>query len=283
VDVNAFLVDGLFFATASTYLAACVFFVAYLANAKFAVSGRLGPRLIAVGAVLHATHIVVSSLVWHVCPVEGIHFAMSVVSLLACAVYLVMRSRYRIDVVGAFVAPLALTFLLASRLVSATEPAARYRSTILPLHVTANLLGYAWFSLAFAAAVAYLLQEKRVKEKRLEGLFRRLPPLDALDRAEHRFLLVGFPLFTIGILTGTYWAHEVEAGSATDIARAVFGYATWGLFAGVLSLRAAFGWRGRRAAYGTIAGFAFAVLVLVVYWIKSVAVSAAAAAAVARV
>ena len=279
--MSALFVDGLFFATAITYLAACVAFVAFLGNDKFALAGRLAPGLVAAGAVLHATHIVVSSLVWHVCPVEGIHFAMSVVSLLACAVYLVMRRRYRIDVVGAFVAPLALTFLLASRFVVATEPAQRYRSTILPLHVTANLLGYALFSLAFAAAIAYLLQEKRLKEKRLEGLFRRLPPLDALDRAEHRFLLAGFPLLTIGILTGTYWAHEVESGSVTDIARAVLGYATWALFASVLSLRAALGWRGRRAAYGTIAGFAVAVLVLVVYWIKSIAAPAAVAAAVA--
>jgi len=180
-----------------------------------------------------------------------------------------MRRRYRIDVVGAFVAPLALTFLLASRLVVATEPEQRYRSTILPVHVTVNLLGYALFSLAFAAAVTYLLQEKRLKEKRLLGIFRRLPSLDALDRAEHRFLLAGFPLLTIGILTGTYWAHEVEAGSATDIARAALGYATWVLFAAVLCLRAGAGWRGRRAAYGTIAGFTFAVLVLIVYWIKS--------------
>jgi ABC-type uncharacterized transport system permease subunit len=268
--VSSFLVGVLFAATASAYFAACVLFVAFLGNERFAVAGRVAPRLVALGAVLHAAHIVVSSIVWHVCPVEGIHFAMSVVSLLACAVYLVMRRRYRIDVVGAFVAPLALTFLLASRLVVATEPEQRYRSTILPLHVTVNLLGYALFSLAFAAAVAYLLQEKRLKEKKLLGLFRRLPPLDALDRAEHRFLLAGFPLLTIGILTGTYWAHEVEAGSATDIARAVLGYATWGLFAGVLCLRAGAGWRGRRAAYGTIAGFAFAVLVLIVYWIKSV-------------
>jgi ABC-type uncharacterized transport system permease subunit len=268
--VDSLLVDGLFVVTASTYLAACVCFVAFLGNERFSVAGRLGPKLVAAGAILHGAHIVVSSLVWHVCPVEGIHFAMSVVSLLACAVYLLMRSRYRIDVVGAFVAPLALTFLLASRLVAATEPAQRYRSTILPVHVTANLLGYALFSLAFAAAVAYLLQEKRLKQKRLVGLFRRLPPLDALDRAEHRFLLAGFPLLTIGILTGTYWAHEVEAGSTTDIARAIFGYASWLLFAGVLYLRAVAGWRGRRAAYGTIAGYLFAVLVLVVYWIKSV-------------
>jgi len=268
-DVSNFFVDGLFAATVMAYLAACALFVAFLGNERFASAGRLAPRLVALGAVLHAGHIVVSSLVWHVCPVEGIHFAMSVVSVLACAVYLVMRRRYHIDVVGAFVAPLALTFLLASRLVAATEPAQRYRSTILPVHVTVNLLGYALFSLAFAAAVTYLLQERRLKNKQLLGIFRRLPSLDALDRAEHRFLLAGFPLLTVGILTGTYWAHEVEAGSATDIARAVLGYATWVLFAAVLSLRAAAGWRGRRAAYGTIAGFTFAVLVLIVYWIKS--------------
>lgn len=276
--VSSFLVDGLFVATASAYLVACGLFIAFLGNDRFALAGKLAPRFVAAGAGLHSVHILVSSLVWHVCPVEGIHFAMSVVSVLACAVYLAMRRRYRIDVVGVFVAPLALTFLLASRLVTATEPAQRYRSTILPVHVTANLMGYALFSLAFVAAVAYLLQEKRLKEKRLEGFFRRLPPLDALDRAEHRFLLAGFPLLTVGILTGTYWAHEVEAGSATDIARAVFGYVTWCLFASVLCLRAVAGWRGRRAAYGTIAGFAFALLVLVVYWIKSAGVPPAVAA-----
>jgi ABC-type uncharacterized transport system permease subunit len=267
--VSVFIVDGLFALTASAYLAACVLFVAFLGNERFSAAGRLAPRLVLVGAVLHAAHIVVSSLVWHVCPVEGIHFAMSVVSLLACTLYLVMRRRYRIDVVGAFVAPLALTFLLASYLVAAAEPDPRFRSTILPVHVTVNLLGYALFSLAFAAAVTYLLQEKRLKEKRLLGVFRRLPSLDALDRAEHRFLLAGFPLLTIGILTGTYWAHEIEGGSAADVARAILGYSTWALFAAVLCLRAGAGWRGRRAAYGTIAGFAFAVLVLVVYWIKS--------------
>jgi ABC-type uncharacterized transport system permease subunit len=273
-EVSSFLVDALFVATAGAYLAACVLFTAFLGNDRFATAGRVAPVLVAFGAVLHAAHIVVSSLVWHVCPVEGIHFAMSVVSLLACALYLVMRRRYRIDVVGAFVAPVALTFLLASRLVAAIEPEQRYRSTLLPVHVTANLLGYALFSLAFAAAVTYLLQEKRLKDKKLVGLFRRLPSLDALDRAEHRFLLAGFPLFTVGILTGTYWAHEVEAGSTTDIARAVLGYVTWALFAAVLCLRAGAGWRGKRAAYGTIAGFAFAVLVLAVYWIKSVTMQA---------
>lgn len=271
--------DVLFVVTAATYLAACVLFSAYLAGRGGDRTLAWAPRLVAVGATLHAVHIVVSSLVYRVCPVEGIHFAMSVVSMLACVVYVVARLRVRtIDVVGAFVAPLALTFLLASRFVP-IEPSSTFKSAILPFHVAANLLGVALFTLAFAAAVAYLVQEHRLKQKRLSGAFQRLPPLDSLDRAEHRFLIAGFPLLTVGILTGTLWARHVEAGSAADVARAAFGYVSWLVFAGVLLLRAAAGWRGRRAAYGTIAGFSFTLLVLVLYLVRGAMVPAAIAIA----
>jgi hypothetical protein len=41
------------------------------------------------------------------------------------------------------------------------------------------------------------------------------------------------------------------------------------LAAGVLFLRASAGWRGRRAAYGTIAGFGFALLVLALYTFRA--------------
>lgn len=265
--------DALFLATALTYGVACALFVVFLIGGdKTERAGRLAPRLVGLGALLHAGHIVVASLVWRVCPVEGIHFAMSVVSMLACAVYMAMRSRFRIDVVGAFVAPLALTFLLASRFVGSgeLEPSARVKSAILPFHIAANLIGVSLFTLACAAAIAYLLQEKRLKKKKVGWLFvHHMPPLDVLDRAEHRFLLAGFPLLTVGIVTGTLWARTVEAGSAADIARAAFGYASWVLFALVLLLRAVVGWRGRRAAYGTIAGFSAAVIVLVMYLLRS--------------
>jgi ABC-type uncharacterized transport system permease subunit len=266
--VTPLLADLLFAATAGVYLAACVLFVAYLLGHAEHV-WVWAPRLVALGVPLHATQIIVSSLVLHVCPVRGIHFAMSVVSMLVAGVYVAARARFRIDVVGAFVAPMALTFLLASRLVGTGVPEARpLRSAILPFHVAANLLGVALFTLAFAAAVGYLVQERRLKQKQLGGVMQRLPPLDALDRAEHRFLVLGFPLMTFGILTGTLWAKEVEAGGAAEIARAAFGYVSWGLFGLVLLLRAAAGWRGRRAAYGTIAGFGFAVLVLVLYLVR---------------
>lgn len=255
--------------TALTYLFASIVFLRYLSGATHVNEvGPLGPRLIAVGAGLHAGHIVIASLVARVCPVEGIHFPMSVASMLMCVAYLLLRRRFRVSVAGAFIAPLALTSLLASRFVGDT-PGARIRSALLPFHVTMNLFGVALFSLAFASAALYLVQERLLKQKKIEGLFRRLPPLDALDRAEHRFLLAGFPLLTLGVVTGTLWARRVEMGSASDLLRAGFGYLTWALIAGVLFLRAAAGWRGRRAAYGTIAGFGFAVLVMVLYLVRA--------------
>jgi ABC-type uncharacterized transport system permease subunit len=276
--VSLLLADLLFGATAGVYLAASVLFTLYL----FGLAEKAwlwAPRLVALGVPLHAAQIVVSSLVLKVCPVQGIHFALSVASMLAAGVYVLARTRYRIDVVGAFVAPMALTFLLASQLVAANVAEAhQFRSAILPFHVAANLIGVALFTLAFAAAVAYLLQEKRLKQKKLDGVMQRLPPLDALDKAEHRFLILGFPMMTIGILTGTLWAKEVEAGGAAEITRAAFGYVSWSLFGLVLLLRAAAGWRGRRAAYGTIAGFGFAVLVLLLYLVRDAAAAGPVAA-----
>jgi ABC-type uncharacterized transport system permease subunit len=143
------------------------------------------------------------------------------------------------------------------------------KSAVLPVHVIANLMGEALFVLAFAAAVGYLVADKQLKKKHVGGVVSRLPALDALDRAEHAFLLAGFPMLTIGIITGAVWAERVESGSAAEVWRSLFGYATWMLFATVLLLRGWRGWRGKRAAYGTIAGFAFAFVVLVIYLVRS--------------
>lgn len=266
--ITVSVADVLFYVTAATYVVASVLFLRFLVRGTGEEGERLAPRLVAAGAALHAAHIVVSSLVLRVCPVEGIHFPMSVASMLMCVAYLWGRARYRVEVAGAFVAPLALTSLLASRFVAVSDPGKSVRGVLLPFHVTMNLVGIALFALAFSAATLYLVQERLVKRKRIDGVSRRLPPLDALDRAEHRFLLAGFPLLTIGIVTGTVWAGRVESGAPGEVLRAVFGYVTWLVIAGVLFLRAAAGWRGRRAAYGTIAGFGLAVAVLVIYLVR---------------
>lgn len=226
------------------------------------------PRVLAVAAVAHATHITMASFVAKVCPVRSVHFFLSVAALLAVAIYLPARRRFRVEAMGLVVAPLGLAFTIGTFLLGRPEPEGPASPAFVSMHVLANLLGVALFLLAGAAAALYLVQDRRIKQKRRTGLGKGLGALETLDRAVHNFLLAGFPLLTLGIVTGTYWARKLESGSPDDVWRTVFGYATWLQIAAVLLLRAALGWRGRRAAYGTIIGLACALVVLAIYVVR---------------
>jgi ABC-type uncharacterized transport system permease subunit len=230
---------------------------------------RNAPLLLAVGALGHAAYVALASFVAHVCPIHSVHFLLSVSVLFSIAVYLTLRRRYRINALGLLVAPMSLVVLLGTYLLGKPAPEPKLSPMFIALHVFANLLGDALFLLAGGAAALYLLQERRIKEKRRgASQLGNLPPLEALDRAVHRFLLAGFPLLTLGILTGTFWAQKLEEGSGEDVTRTILGYATWLLIGGVLLLRAAAGWRGRKAAYGTIAGLICAMAVLLFYLVR---------------
>jgi ABC-type uncharacterized transport system permease subunit len=234
----------------------------------------LAPRLLAGAVAAHAAYVCIASFVQHVCPVHSVHFLLSVTSVVAGSVYLVVRLKHRIDALGVLLAPLGLAFLLSTFFLGQPAHGASASPAFLATHVLVNLIGVALFVLAGAAAILYLMQERRLKLKRPAGF--GLPPLDALDRAEHRFLIAGFPMLTIGVLSGTFWAKQLEFGTPDEVARIVFGYATWLLTGAVLLLRAAAGWRGRRAAYGTIAGLVFAMAVIAVYLTRPAAAPASA-------
>jgi ABC-type uncharacterized transport system permease subunit len=232
---------------------------------KPAPKGRLPPTLLTGAALGHAAYVAQASFIAHVCPIHSIHFLLSVASLFASAAYLTLRSRFRIDALGLLVAPLGMAFLLGTYFLGKPAPEPRLSPWFITFHVLSNLIGVGLFLLAGGAAALYLVQERRIKSKRHGTRIGSLPPLDTLDAAEHRFLVYGFPLLTLGIVTGTYWAHKIESGSPEEVMRTVFGYATWFLIGGVLLLRAAAGWRGRRSAYGTILGLVCATAVMIIY------------------
>ena len=260
------LPEIIFYATVTAYAVASALFFAHLARSGSIRAGKVAPRVLGLAAVFHLGYVCLASIMTNVCPVKSIHYVASVAALAATGLYLLLRVRWNIDALGAFVAPVALTFVLGSRFVG--SPDQGVGGWLLAFHVTVNVLGDAFFLLACSAAVLYLVEERRLKKKRAPSLFGKLPPLDALDRAEHLLLWTGFALLTLGIVSGTAWAHRIETGSPAEAARALFAYGSWVLFAAVFIVRAALGWRGRRAAYLTIAGFIFAVGVLVVYLVR---------------
>jgi ABC-type uncharacterized transport system permease subunit len=197
--------------------------------------------------------------------VGSVHFALSVAALIAVLGYLRLRRRASLHSIGAIIAPIALAFLVASQFVGKGAPHGSLNRGLLTFHVTANLIGTAMFLLAATAGGLYLVQERRLREKRIAWGPSKLPPLDVLDATLHRLLLVGFPLLTVGLVTGAVFASRVEYGDPAEIARAVLAYTTWAVVAAVLLFRKIAGWRGRRAAYGAIAGALLILLVVALY------------------
>jgi ABC-type uncharacterized transport system permease subunit len=228
-----------------------------------------GPRVLGAAAVLHSVHVVTASLILKRCPVESLHFGLSFSALVAVAAFLVLRRFMNLDAVGVIVAPVALTFLVAAQFVGVEVSSDLGISRpLLVLHVTANVLGVGLFVVAGAAGLLFLLQERRLQRKRAGALGTRLPSLDALDSATHRLLLTGFPLLTFGVVTGALFSRQLELLSGVALARTLFGFLTWVVLAAVLVLRRVAGMRGRRAAYGTLAGVLCVLLIVLVYAVR---------------
>ncbi|HEY4159395.1 MAG TPA: cytochrome c biogenesis protein CcsA [Polyangiaceae bacterium] len=259
-----------FFLGVIAYSVAATLFFLELARREPGVRGaQWAPRVLAIGAVAHAAHIVTASLLSRVCPVESLHFGLSLSALIAVTVYLLVRKRLRMNAIGAFIAPVALTFLIGAQFVGeASAAAASLPRGLLALHIAANVSGVGLFLIAGAAGAFYLVQERRLRKKHVKSGGSRLPALDLLERTEHRLLLAGFPLLTFGVVTGALFVHRLGENGNADFFRTLLGYATWLLLAGVLFLRQAAGVRGRRATYGTLAGVVCMLLVMLLYAVR---------------
>lgn len=248
---------------------ATLYFVDLARREGAAFAAAWAPRALGLGVIFHAVHLVLASFVTRVCPVESLPFALSLSSVMTSVAFLVLRKRAAVGAIGVAVAPLALMFLVGAQFVANTAAPPEVPRTLLAFHVTANLLGLGLFFLAGTAGGFYLLQERRLKNKRHALSGGRLPALDLLDTTEHRLLLAGFPLLTFGVVTGAIFVSSLGHLSVAALLRIGLAYLAWLLVAGVLVLRAVAGWRGRKSAYGTLAGLVCVLLVIVAYVVRA--------------
>jgi ABC-type uncharacterized transport system permease subunit len=175
------------------------------------------------------------------------------VSWAVAALYLIILWLYRLPTVGALEMPLAFLCMLLAiahrNVVSAVK-----LSGWMEIHVIGIVISMAALLLAFCCSVLFLVQNKLLKSKKLKGMFRRLPSLELTDSLAHHLVAIGFPLLTLGIITGIVGVHSglVSRGiSSTKIIAAAVTWATYGLY---LLSYGALGWRGKRVHYILIVG-----------------------------
>lgn len=263
---------GLFIATAVLYAIACILYLFLLTRGSDKTQRMPGTVFVAaLGA--HLAFLLLETPSPGELPLADISQILSVSSFGIGIAFLLASYRFDVTILGAFLVPLSLMLFLASGLGSSYAPVPpRVQSVVLTLHIGANILGLIAFALAFAAGVAYILQERLLRRRQLSGAFQRLPSLDVLDAMGLRAVLLGFPLLTFGMITGTFWLLRSD-GSEFYVSQAL-GLVAWAIFASVIVLRVAAGWRGRKAALGTMMGFVFTLLVLAGYAVRAAGGSA---------
>jgi ABC-type uncharacterized transport system permease subunit len=174
--------------------------------------------------------------------------------------YLIWGCRARFRLLGLTVMPLAAVLLVLARIGggTATGEHSRYSSLFLFLHVGLVLAAFAGFTLAAGLSALYLWQERRLKLRRASVLRLRAPSLLTLETLVARTIACALPVLTVGMAAG--FVRLRDQGGRVDALIALT-IVTWLVYASFLFLRYEAGWRGRRAAYLALAGFALVIVV----------------------
>ncbi len=246
----------LFYTTLGLYAAAAATYLAYLVKPQQAL-GRTARWVMTCGFLLHGVFTVVRYFEAGHTPITNLHESLSFFSLTIVGVFITFERKYKVSILGSFVTPLALLLMIAS----STHPSAipqlppALKSNWLLVHSSLAFISYATFTVAFGAAIMYLIQEHFLKKRRLGPLYQKLPSLDVLDEINYRCLTFGFPLLTVAIITGAIWAETAWGTYWSWDPKETWSLITWFIYAALLHGRLTTGWRGRRAAVLSIIGF----------------------------
>jgi cytochrome c-type biogenesis protein CcsB len=216
------------------------------------------PGLVAViaGFVCHVGSIVIGAMQVRYLPLTQQYEAFSFFGALATLAFLIAYAKYRIAPLSVFVFPLIFIMTFVANLFydpSKSIPPV-LRSHWIYIHTPLVIFGYAALFIAFAAALLYLIQERELKSKHPTRFHNRLPSLEVCDDLAYRALAIGFPLITLGIISGALWAQSVWGVWAGDM-KVLLSFMTWFVYLLLIHYRLIAGWRGKKAAYLSIVGF----------------------------
>lgn len=223
--------------------------------AKRALFHRLAIGAVAVAFALHTAFLVHAGLEARHLPLAGLKESLALFAWAVTLAFLIACYRYRIQALGLFVLPLVAALMLGTSLIESSPMPAILRTSWLYLHSFFLFLAYGMFFVTFVAGILYLLQENELKHKRPKMFFHRLPSLELLDDLFLKSLIIGFLFMTVGLLAGVLWARQEWGTGWSFDAKVIAALATWAIYLALTFLRVSMGWRGRRAAAISTAGF----------------------------
>ncbi len=246
----------LFQGSFAAYLLSAAAYLVFFLTKKNQIR-RIGQGLFLAAVIAHTFNIIARYIEAGHTPITSHHETVSFFAWSVGCCYLTFRWRYTVKNLGAFVSMLVVGLMLvaafSSRQIIPLAPA--LQSWWLPVHASVSLIADGFLALACIGGIMYLLQEREIKSKRFGLFYSRLPSLDTLDKLNHHCLSIGFPLLTLGLITGSIWAKQAWGAYWHWDPKETWSLVTWFLYAAVVHQRFTVGWRGRRAAVLSIIAF----------------------------
>jgi cytochrome c-type biogenesis protein CcsB len=233
------------------------------ATSRSRIIGTISTVLLTVGLVLHSGGLVFRWVETHqtgygYVPLSNMYESLIFFSWTIVLIYLILEFKYRQKIVGVFVTPFAFLAIALTSIIPGIDakivplvPA--LQSNWLAIHVITCFLGYASFAVSFGISILYLIQDKKGVTK--EGGSRWLPSISILDEINYKSIVTGFPMLTLGIVTGAAWANYAWGSYWSWDPKETWSLITWFVYAAFLHARITKDWRGRKAAILSIVGF----------------------------
>jgi ABC-type transport system involved in cytochrome c biogenesis permease subunit len=251
------------------YAAAGVAYAIHFAR-RDATVGRAATTLLLFGALVHTFVIGMQTMEVRHLPFANFSRAVSSFVWLLTLSYLYLELTTDERSMGVFILPV----IIGLQLIPVLHPGVERADPVLDspwfwVHVSSLLFAYASFALAGVLGVTYMLQFKEIKKKHLGYFYTRLPSLQILDIMNSRAVTVGLVFLTFGVIVGAVWTAQARTiapddpnlrAMSIDDPKIFVALLTWGVYSFAVFARRTLGWTGRRAAWLSSLGFAFAMM-----------------------
>lgn len=116
------------------------------------------------------------------------------------------------------------------------------KSNWLTIHVVTCFIGYAALTVGFISSAIFLCKRKNEDKD--------------LDKINYKMIAFGFLFLTLGIITGSVWANSAWGSYWSWDPKETWSLITWFIYAAYLHVHLRKGWKGKRAAWLSVIGFA---------------------------
>jgi cytochrome c-type biogenesis protein CcsB len=227
--------------------------------------GRAAITLTLLAAVMHAAAVIIRGVAVDRVPWGNMYEFTLVVGLIAVTAWLVTLVKMPgLRYLGLFVMMpvLVVMFLAGTLYTKASKLVPALQSYWLAIQVSSIAIAEGILMTSAVLTALYLVRARYdrlgadASGTRVTQLGSRLPAAATLDKAAYRAVAFAFPIYTAGVIFGAIWAEAAWGRYWGWDPKETWAFIAWVVYAMYLHARATAGWKGNKAGYINLLGFA---------------------------